>query len=265
MRIISKGLFLGFVAGFLVQNASGVMPDPNEDHFQTIPQRNVFGLKEPAKVIVSDSPPQLPKIILTGITTILGRKLALLKVRPLGPAGVAADASKEISLILTEGQREAEVEVLQIDERAGSVRVKNTGTIMTLTFEKDGPRLPSTSAGVGPGIPLTLPATTGIPSSSVVAPALVATPVAANTNPGIRSFPSRRAGWPATANTSSTPESTTPLTQGPRILPGAPAAAPANSLPPVPGDLLQGLTPEEQSIVQQFQRASQNQPSSLQK
>ena len=42
---------------------------------------------------------------------------------------------------MSEGQRAGPIEVLQINEKAGSVKVNNSGTVMVLTFEKDGPVL----------------------------------------------------------------------------------------------------------------------------
>jgi hypothetical protein len=72
-----------------------------------------------------------------GITTILHDKRALLKVyfpaRPPEPA-------KEVSCILTPGQREGPIEVLAIDETTGSVKVNNSGTEMVLNLARDGPR-----------------------------------------------------------------------------------------------------------------------------
>src|SRR5258708_11592093 len=46
----------------------------------------------------------------------------------------------EKSLMLKEGQRDGDIEVLTINEISGTVQVNNTGTIMSLTFEKDGDR-----------------------------------------------------------------------------------------------------------------------------
>jgi hypothetical protein len=71
---------------------------------------------------------------------------------------------------LTVGQREGEIEVLDIDEKAGSVKVSNSGAILTLTFEKDGAKLPATPmpAAPVPGMPL--------PTGGVPLPATAATP-----------------------------------------------------------------------------------------
>lgn len=74
-----------------------------------------------------------------------------------------ADPTKELSLILTEGQREGEIEVLQIDETVGSVKVSNSGTVMVLTFENDGAKsVPARPAPPGaPPLPNLLPAGAG--------------------------------------------------------------------------------------------------------
>jgi hypothetical protein len=75
--------------------------------------------------------------MLVGITTILQEKRALLEVEfPAQPP----EPAKEVSCILTLGQREGPVEVLAIDEVTGTVRVNNSGTKMLLSFTRDGPR-----------------------------------------------------------------------------------------------------------------------------
>ncbi len=121
--------------------------------YQSIPAANVFRL-QPIGVRSPDFPPvPLPKIILVGITTFPDRKAVLLKVRlPASPG----EQAKEWSCILTEGQRAGPVEVLQIDEKAGSTKVNNSGTVMLLTFEKDGPVLRTTPPPPVPARPVIL-------------------------------------------------------------------------------------------------------------
>ncbi|HEV2391770.1 MAG TPA: hypothetical protein VG146_05330 [Verrucomicrobiae bacterium] len=157
---ICIGLALGLI---LVGNAGAVARNPSPDRYASIPERNAFGLKSPPQINVTSAPPQLPKLILTGITTILGNKRALMLEAP--PANKPADRPKEESLILTEGQRQGDVEVLQIDEKAGSVMVNHSGQIMTLTFEKDGLKLPNTPMPMPmrPGAPGMVPTPTYLP------------------------------------------------------------------------------------------------------
>ena len=130
---------LAALAAFQLGNlALAVPPVTDSNRYETIVERNLFGLR-PAVASPGESatPPPPPKIFLTGITTILGNKRALLKVmlpsRPGEPA-------REESYILTEGQREGNVEVVKIDERLGLVKVNDYGRELTLSFDKDGLR-----------------------------------------------------------------------------------------------------------------------------
>ena len=230
------------MAFFVCASLTAVVQDSAANRYEGIPGRNAFGLKPPLKPEANTPPPQLAKIVLTGITTILGNKRALMKVHP---GGTKPAEAKENSLILTEGQREGDIEVIEIDESAGSVKVNNAGTIMTLTFEKDGAKLPATPAPLvaASGLP---PVPGGIP---------VPQPNASNLNPaltnaaGIRPLPTRRFRVPTTQGT----PVTTPGAVGTAIGGTAPAV-----VPPVPGvqtpPTPQDVTPEEQAILQQVQR-----------
>jgi hypothetical protein len=98
---------------------------------------NVFRLKPPQPPPPEPPPAPLARVKVVGITTFPGDKRALLKVYL--PA-IPPEPAKEVSCILTVGQREGPIEVLEIDEIAGSVKVKNSGTVMVLTLEKGSPR-----------------------------------------------------------------------------------------------------------------------------
>jgi hypothetical protein len=91
----------------------------------------------------STSPPRQPgqpgvpskKITLVGITILSGKKTALLKTEAANKS-----AKPEIqNLALSEHQRFGEVEVLQIDEKRGSVLLSISGVEQLLTFERDLP------------------------------------------------------------------------------------------------------------------------------
>jgi hypothetical protein len=119
-----------------------------------IAKRNLFGLHDPAPVQQAIAPPPaLPKVTLSGTTTILGYRLALLRVQSPARPG---EQQREESFMLSEGQREGSIEVLEINEKAGSVRVNNSGTEMTVAFEKD--------AGKGAGAPAPPPNPVGAPN-----------------------------------------------------------------------------------------------------
>jgi hypothetical protein len=124
-----------------IDNASG-------NPYQGIVDRNVFGLRPPPPPPDPElNKPPPPKITLTGITTILGNARALMKSPP--PPGKPGEPAKgEQYYTLSVGQREGEVEVLEIDPVAGSVKINNSGSVVTLTFDKD-----TAKGGAGGGVP----------------------------------------------------------------------------------------------------------------
>ena len=112
------------------------IPGPSTGQYQGIIDRNVFALKPPTpppKPEENHPPP--PKIMLTGITTILGKKLVLLKVSV--PASKGAKAEDE-ALTLAVGERQGEVQVLDVDEINGIVKVDDYGTITNLNWDSNG-------------------------------------------------------------------------------------------------------------------------------
>ena len=120
---IALGLSLG---------AEALRADVVGNPYQGILGRNAFGLRPPPPYKPEVPPPPLARVKVVGLTTMLGDRRALLKIFPPGqPQG----AVKAVSCILKEGQREGAVEVLAIDERAGSVKVSNGGTVTILVLE----------------------------------------------------------------------------------------------------------------------------------
>lgn len=179
-----------------VIHLSDPAPGTPSKRYEAIVARNVFALKPPP---VPPDPelnkPPPPKITPTGITTILGNKRALFKVQmPAKPP----EPAKEQSFILTEGQREGQIEVLEIDEKLGAIKFNNFGTVVTLTLEKDGAKLPNTPppAMPAPGAP---PPITGYapPGGNPLPGASVTTIGGGNT--GLKSIPTRTLRLPSTA------------------------------------------------------------------
>jgi len=211
--------------------ALAITPGTTTNRYEKIPERNLFGLKEPVGPVVQpQQPPQLPKLILTGITTILNSKRALLKLLPVG-AG-PADAAKALSLILTEGQSESGVEILEINEKANTVRVNNSGTPMTLDFDKDGVKTPA--ANQGPGQPQP--------------------PQAAPTPPGVAAVPPPTGAPNVPMVQAVQPPGTAPMpSRSPRA--AAAAAAAAQNAPPLPPEVpaQSRFTPEQQAVLQAVQ------------
>jgi hypothetical protein len=135
MREVGKHLFGALTVVAFCSSANVIGAASSGDVYGQITARNLFGLHELPQVQPSEQPkPQLPKIALKGVAT-LGGKLAFLNVQY--PQKPGEQPQGEQSLILGEGQRESGIEVLQIDEKAGSIRVNNSGTEMTVAFEKD--------------------------------------------------------------------------------------------------------------------------------
>ena len=154
------GTRLGCIAGAVAlwAAATALAVESSGSPYQSIVVRNVFGLKDPPPPQrPEDNKPPPPKIMLQGITTILGKKRALMKVMtPPKPGAKPEDQS----LILTEGQREGDIEVLEIDEVNKTVKVNNSGTITNLDFKNNGVVI---AGGPGPGMPGPGPGGPGAP------------------------------------------------------------------------------------------------------
>jgi hypothetical protein len=146
--------------------------------YQEIADLNAFRLKpappppEPEKV---KTPP--PKITLTGITTRGGKKTVFLKTP--GTPGKPGEPTKEQYYAIAEGTMSQDIEVLEIDPKAGTVRIKFEGTEVPLNFVDNGakaiapppgqpgaPGLPGTIPPPGPGFNPT-PGVGGTPGSNV--------------------------------------------------------------------------------------------------
>lgn len=114
--------------------------------------RNVFGLNPPTPPPPPgpDTPP--PKITPNGIMTIFGHLQALFKAVDAPPG----QAAKEKSYILAVGQREDDIEIVKIDDKANIITFNNHGTIQDLPLVPGAANTGATpSLGAPPGgIPL---------------------------------------------------------------------------------------------------------------
>ena len=107
---------------------------PNNPYVPIV-ERNIFGLNPPQ--VVAPVAPEPPSTITpNGIMTIFGTRQVLFKVaippRPPEPA-------KEVSCILSEGQRQDDIEVTHIDEKAGVVTFNNHGVVQEIPLVKAPP------------------------------------------------------------------------------------------------------------------------------
>jgi hypothetical protein len=122
----------------------------NGNPYKVIIERNVFDLKgppPPVAIVPTNAPP--PNVKLTGITSILGKRQALFLVQKLGIPGKTPNSDEPF--IIAEGERQGTVEVMEINEKAATVKIRNDGNVSVLTFEKLN--LPTTPGAVPPGLP----------------------------------------------------------------------------------------------------------------
>ncbi|MGC8887609.1 MAG: hypothetical protein ACP5MG_10675 [Verrucomicrobiia bacterium] len=127
--------------------------ETNANKYSAIPQRNAFNLREPEPPKPPEQPPPPITVKLTGITTLLDTKRVFLLVQEQG--------KQPESKMLREGEKDGAVEVVQIDEAAGMVKIINSGKEMTLTFEKDGIKPPTAPAVTTPPMPPNVPPVPG--------------------------------------------------------------------------------------------------------
>jgi hypothetical protein len=120
--------------------------------YHSIVDRNVFGLKAPPPPPDPEATKPPPsKITLQGITTLLGRKLVLMKV--MVPGNKPGAKSEEVPLTLTVGQKQEDVEVLEIHEEEPKwVKVNNSGVIVSLNFKDNGVNLATAAPPPPPGV-----------------------------------------------------------------------------------------------------------------
>jgi hypothetical protein len=207
-------LLLCLVSGFLLcANAGAVVADPpggtdstdatsNETTdsvepartpYQPIVDRNVFGLKPPPPPAPPPEPKkEVSKIVLAGITTLGGSKKVMLKTQTPGKPGQPA---QDQYYTLPEGQRDGEIEVVEIDEKNGIVKVKHSGNPVTLDFESNGNKPPVSAAPVAaipgaPGTPGVVGSPGGIPAPSTGMPGS-GTSVPAAPAPSLKPLPTR--------------------------------------------------------------------------
>ena len=144
LRIMKRlGKIVVCLAGGLLLSAGtraddGVLPN---NPYAPIVVRNIFALNPPAPVDAAPPGDPPPKITLNGIMSILGKLQALYKVAVPAKPGQPA---KDEAYILSEGQRQDEIEVTHIDEQTSLVTFNNHGTVQELPLIKANPPAVST-------------------------------------------------------------------------------------------------------------------------
>lgn len=151
-------------------------PDVDENPYTAIVERNIFGLKDPPPppppASEKDKTPP-PNINLTGITTLGGSKRAMLKI-PATPAKPGQPAKTDQFFMLSEGERDGELEVIQIDAKFNTVKVKFADTYSTLDFTNNGVKM---AMGPGPAAPGGIPGPPGaVPAGGITTPGGISLP-----------------------------------------------------------------------------------------
>jgi hypothetical protein len=105
-----------------------------DNPYGAIVERNVFDLHDPPPPKLEPDTPKgpPPNIKLNGITTIFGMKQALISLTKPGAAGKPPTT---IFLTLSEGQRKDDVEVLEINPKARTTKIKNEDVESLLNIE----------------------------------------------------------------------------------------------------------------------------------
>jgi hypothetical protein len=135
---LASGLVL--IAGARADDAAVASAD---NPYAPIVARNLFNLNPvTADAPVGDPP---PKITLNGIMSISGHLQVLFKVAGGATPGQQA---KDQSYILSEGQRQDDVEVTHINDKASLVTFNNHGTVQEIPLASTPG---STPPGTGPG------------------------------------------------------------------------------------------------------------------
>jgi hypothetical protein len=127
-----------------------------ENPYSTILPRNAFALKDPPPPPEPPPPAPAPKapvnILLTGLAEFDDGKRAYLMVNKVGGKG-----GESLYLTLREGERQEDIEVLQIDGAGESVLIRNNGVESSLNFRDNGnksapaPAVPPPPGGPTPG------------------------------------------------------------------------------------------------------------------
>lgn len=225
--------------------------------YQGIVDRNVFGLTAPPPPPAPvDTKPPPAKITLTGITTIFGNKRALLKAPVPAKPGPPVEPAHDQTYMLAEGQRDGDIEVLEIDEKKGTVKVNNSDTIVTLNFDDNGIKLSSTLPAGAP-----VPGMAPPPAGGIQAPA---------NRPGggfNTTFPTRTLRLPGVNGasmpaTSMNPGGVAPAAANGASLPGFSfgSASGGTTTTAQPAQLTDGMTPDqiEALIALNHQKALQD-------
>jgi hypothetical protein len=177
------GKIVIYLASGLALNASLQAGDvllPNNP-YTPIVAHNMFGLNPPQTADASADVNPPPKITPTGIMTIFGSRQVLFTVDATSKPG--QPPGKSGSYILSEGQRQDDIEVTRINEKSGVVTFNNHGVVQEIPLIK-APAITTT-----PTMPTSITVNSG-PSTRTVAPVVNG----GNNDGNLRASPTRGGG-----------------------------------------------------------------------
>lgn len=140
--------------------AYALTTDSSANPYQVVVERNVFGLKpapRPEDLVPPPAPTPPIQIKLQGITEgILGGKRQVL-MKIMEPPSKPGEQPKERAVIMDEGERRGDIEVLAIDSQARTVKLNNNGTVTNLMLTDFITRVTAPVTGPAPGAPGVMP------------------------------------------------------------------------------------------------------------
>jgi uncharacterized membrane protein YgcG len=158
----SKKLQLALNAGAGAADPASVNNPSPDNPYAAVVVRNIFGL------VATPPPPDpnikieasLPKITPTGIMSVFGHSRVLFKVA--GAPAKQGQPAKDEFYILSQGQRQDDIEVTKIDEKNSLVTFDNHGTTQELPLiNTPAPNGPAASPSSGAGNPAMVPGLPG--------------------------------------------------------------------------------------------------------
>ncbi|MCU0782909.1 MAG: hypothetical protein MUF81_02450 [Verrucomicrobia bacterium] len=264
----SEKIAICLASGLMLSaSARGVTTDAPGNPYQSIVERNVFALKPaPDPESLKPQAPPPPPIELQGITSMFGRKQVLFGA--MMPGSKPGEPPRKTPMVLSVGEREGEIEVLEINEAAGTVKFNNHGTEEIKDLAKDSAKVPpGPLAATVPGI--SAPAVPGVPPARAGAynpvPAAQAAGSSVTTFGGsagstLKNIPTRTVRGPMATAGGGSGFSATPTLSGGSGLSAAPTLGSGGSLPSTPATATtqppqqRPLTLEEQSALMLIHR-----------
>lgn len=210
MRRIAISLVLGLGIVWLAGGVSAAITNANSHSWKVIVERNPFGLKPPApppKVEAPSPPAPKTEVTLTGIASMLGSTKAYLITKEQGKSD-----PKYVSL--SAGEADGAVEVLEINEKAGTVKINNAGVPTLLNFKDNGIKTAAAAPAPNPNSALVMPGgrpmialpppnpNVSVPQPSTFLPGGALNP-AGGTDP-LRTIPLRPSRLPSTSQSQNT-------------------------------------------------------------